>query len=223
MKIFKPLLLLALVITITYSCQEDCCETGEPIEDTRRFVDGRGTATLSGIVNCINGDPKEGITVTITDSNNEVWTQETDTDGTFALDEMPNESYSIDFSYTDNDSLAFTINEANGILAIMKDFILGVTPFSEMKLIDALVYDLDDSGVLTTLDYVLFEKTHINFDHALRWQWRFISVNESDQVTSNSFSYPAGLTIDMYAPNTTADLEYIAYRAGDREGLACDN
>ena len=124
MKNLRILFLLVFVIPFVESCQKECCELGEEVKEEARFIDGRGSALLNGEVNCINGDPKEGVLVTITSSDGEVWTQMTDTNGEFELDEMPNVEYDIAFSYSDNDATAYTPAEADEILIEMRGFIL---------------------------------------------------------------------------------------------------
>ena len=223
MKNLRILFLLIFAIPFFHSCQKECCELGEEIKEEARFVDGRGSALLNGVVNCINGDPKENVEVKITASDGEVWTQLTDANGEFELDEMPNIEYTIDFSYADDDATAYSTAEVDAILIEMRDFILNLDRAPDFELIDGLIYDVNDSGQLTTLDLVYFQRAYQTFDAPLDWQWRFISLKESATIVSNSFSYPDVLTIPMYNPNATADLEYIAIRAGDRKGVACNN
>jgi len=224
MKFLKYAFLLLLAGSFFTSCQKDCCDFGEVIVEPNDSIALRGTATLGGVVNCINGEPKEGIFVTITDTDGNVWNEITNASGQFQLNDMPNVEYTIEFDYTDVDATAYTVAEAQQILSEMYDFILGIN--SDFQLIDALVYDANDNGSLSTLDYVLFEKRYIEMNpstlHPI-WDWRFIAVEESQTVTSNSFSYPSNLTIQLYQPNATADLEYIAVRVGDRHGFACDS
>ena len=224
MKFFKYVFLLLMAGSFFTSCQKECCDLGEVIVEPNDSIAPRGTATLGGIVNCINGDPKEGVFVTITDTDGNVWSETTGSDGQFMLNDMPNVEYTIEFDYSDDDATAYTAAEAQQILLEMRDFILGINP--NFQLIDALVYDANDNGSLTSLDIVLFEKRYVDMDpstlHPI-WDWRFIAVEESTVVTSNTFSYPSNLTIQMYQPNAVADLEYIAIRVGDRHGVACDN
>ena len=224
MKVLKYAFLLLIAGSLFSSCQKDCCDFGDEIVTTQDSIDQRGTATLNGVVNCINGDPKEGVSVKITDTDGNVWNETTDANGQFLLNDMPNVEYTIEFDFVDDDATAYTLAEAQQILLEMKDFILGIN--SDFQLIDALVYDANDSGALTTLDIVLFEKRYVERNPSTThpiWDWRFIAVEESQIVTSNSFNYPSNLTIQMYQPNATADLEYIAVRVGDRHGVACDN
>lgn len=223
MKNLRILFLLVFTILFFDSCQKECCELGEEITGEARFVDGRGTALLNGVVNCINGDPKEGVEVKIIASDGEIWTQMTDANGEFELDEMPNLDYFIGFSYADDDATAYSTAEVDAILSEMEGFILDLDTAPDFELIDGLIYDLNDSGQLSTLDIVLFQKAYQTFDRPLDWQWRFVSLKESSVTVSNSFNYPDNLMIEMYDPNSTANLEYIAIRAGDRKGVACDN
>ena len=222
MKVLKIMIFLFIGTSLFYSCQKECCDLGEEIEDPN--VEPRGTATLGGVVNCINGDPKEGVKVSITSTDGNTWEEITGVDGRFQLNDMPNVEYSFEFSFEDDNATAYTPAEAQNILNEMTDFILGIN--ADFQLIDGLVYDATEDGVLSTLDLVLFEKAYVDFMPSTLfdlWQWKFISVEESTTVTSNSFAYPANLTIEMYDPNSVADLEYIAIRIGDRHGVACDN
>ena len=224
MKVLKYAFLLLVAGSFFTSCQKDCCDFGEVIVEPNDSIAPRGTATLGGVVNCINGEPKEGVFVNITDTDGNVWNEITDANGQFQLNDMPNVEYTIEFDYSDDDATAYTAAEAQQILLEMRNFILGINP--NFQLIDALVYDANDNGSLTSLDIVLFEKRYVDRTpstlHPI-WDWRFVAVEESTAVTSNTFSYPSNLTIQMYQPNAVADLEYIAIRVGDRHGVACDN
>lgn len=224
MKVLKYVFLLLIAGSFFTSCQKECCDIGEVIVEPIDSIAPRGTATLGGVVNCINGEPKAGVFVNITDTDGNVWNEITDVDGQFQLNDMPNVEYTIEFDYSDDDATAYTAAEAQQILLEMRDFILGINP--DFQLIDALVYDANDNGSLTSLDIVLFERRYVDRNpstlHPI-WDWRFIAVDESSVVTSNTFSYPSNLTIQLYQPNAVADLEYIAIRVGDRHGVACDN
>jgi len=182
--------------------------------------------SLTGVINCIEGTPKEGITVNIIDQNGGVTQELTDANGRFEFDALPNENYTLELSYSDVDADAYSDAEAQQILDSMSDIILGVN--QDVNPIDALIYDVNESGAITTLDHFLFERRYIDKDFVTPnplWEWKFVELKNSASpfVTSTAEIYPTGQSIDGYQPTTTTDLEFIIVRIGDRTGVACDN